>query len=82
VQRHDVGLGVAVCEFDHLNRPEKALVRRRTRDSILPLWASPDTDGCRPSLLDVSLGLAVLLSSSSSRDRGYGETGESLDGKK
>lgn len=65
--------------------PEKRLVRRRTRDIMLTLYGS-DSDACRTlltSALEESLGVATLASSSS-REMGYGETGEDspLAGKK
>jgi hypothetical protein len=69
------------------NIPEKRLVRRRTRESMLTLYGSTDMDAWRTllwsALLDVSLVPAAVVSSSSSRADGYGDTGESpLAGKK
>jgi len=68
---------------DHLKMVEMRLVRCRTRESMLALegWGGiMEMEGCRMlerSLLDVSLGLPpVLLSLSSSRTAGYGESGE------
>lgn len=53
-------------------------MRRRTRDIMLTLYGS-ESDACRTlltSALEESLGVAMLVSSSSSREMGYGDTGE------